>query len=75
MPKPWRFAPHDAAAVRELSQRLRVPALVAQVLVARGHTTGSAAETFLQSSMMALHEPDLMPHLSEAADRVVSAVK
>ena len=75
MPKPWRFAPHDAAAVRDLSQRLRVPALVAQVLVARGHTSSSAAETFLQSSMMALHEPDLMPHLSEAADRVVSAVK
>ncbi|MBC7816521.1 MAG: single-stranded-DNA-specific exonuclease RecJ, partial [Planctomycetaceae bacterium] len=67
MPKPWRFAQHDAAAVSELSRQLRVPALVAQVLVARGHTSGSAAETFLQSSMMALHEPDLMPNLSEAA--------
>lgn len=75
MPKPWRFAPHDAAAVRELSQRLRVPALVAQVLVARGHSSSSAAETFLQSSLMALHEPDLMPNLSEAADRIVAAVK
>ena len=36
MPKPWRFAPHDAAAVRELSQRLRLPALVAQVLSRAG---------------------------------------
>lgn len=75
MPKPWRFAPHDASAVRELSQRLRLPALVAQVLVARGYTSSSAAETFLQSSLMALHEPDLMPHLSDAAERVLSAVK
>ena len=75
MPKPWRFAPHDAAAVRELSRQLKLPALVAQVLVARGHTSNSAAETFLQSSLMALHEPDLMPNLSEAADRVVAAVK
>lgn len=75
MPKPWRFAPHDAAAVQELSRRLRLPALVAQVLVARGHNSQSAAETFLRSSLMSLHEPDLMPHLSEAADRIVAAVK
>ena len=47
MPKTWRFAPHDAAAVRELSRTLRLPALVAQVLVARGHTSDSAASTFL----------------------------
>ncbi len=75
MPKTWRFAPHDAAAVRELSRTLRLPALVAQVLFARGHTSDSAASTFLQSSLMDLHDPDLMPNLSEAADRIVAAVK
>jgi single-stranded-DNA-specific exonuclease len=75
MPKPWRFAPHDTAAVRELSRRLKVPALVAQVLVARGHNSESAAITFMQSSLMDLHEPDLMSHIPEAAERVVSAIR
>ena len=75
MPKPWRFAPHDAAAVRDLSRQLRLPALVAEVLTARGYTSGAAASTFLQARLMDLHEPDLMPNLAEAADRVVDAVR
>ncbi len=75
MPKPWRFAPHDAAAVRDLSRQLRLPALVAEVLTARGYSSGAAASTFLQARLMDLHEPDLMPNLSAAADRVVEAVR
>ncbi|HLQ45909.1 MAG TPA: single-stranded-DNA-specific exonuclease RecJ [Planctomycetaceae bacterium] len=75
MPKPWRFAPHDAAAVRDLSRQLRLPALVAQVLTARGYSSGTSANAFLQSPLMVLHEPDLMPNLAAAADRVVAAVR
>lgn len=75
MPKPWRFAPHDVGLVRDVSRELRLPALVAQVLVARGHTSGESATAFLQSRLMDLHEPDLMPNLSEAADRIVAAAR
>ena len=75
MPKSWRFAPHDAGAVKDLSRQLKLPALVAQVLAARGHSSESAASTFLQAKLNDLHEPDLMPNLSAAADRIVAAVK
>ncbi len=75
MPKHWRFAPHDTAVVRDLSRELRIPALVAQVLVARGHTSGASAATFLQAKLIDLHEPDLMPNLATAADRVVEAIR
>lgn len=75
MPKSWRFAPHDAGAVKDLSRQLKLPALVAQVLAARGHSSESAASTFLQAKLNDLHEPDLMSNLSAAADRIVAAVK
>ncbi len=75
MPKPWRFAPHDTAVVRDISRELRLPPLVAQVLAARGYGNGASAAAFLQSRLMDLHEPDLLPNLPAAADRVVAAIR
>ena len=53
---------------------LRIPVLIAQVLAARGFRTGDEARTFLNGRLSDLHEPDLLPGISEAADRVVKAV-
>lgn len=74
MARAWRFCPHDEALVKQLCRDLRVAPLTAQVLVARELETVSAAEEFLGAKLMDLHEPDLLPGVSEAADRVVSAV-
>jgi single-stranded-DNA-specific exonuclease len=73
MPRVWRFLPHDAALVGQVSAELRVSPLMAQVLLARG--LENQAADFLNSRLSALYEPELLPGLSEAADRIVSAIR
>jgi single-stranded-DNA-specific exonuclease len=73
MPRVWRFLPHDPTLVGQVAAELRVSPLMAQVLIARGlqHQAGD----FLNSRLSALYEPDLLPGLTEAADRIVSAIR
>jgi single-stranded-DNA-specific exonuclease len=73
MPRAWRFLPHDAALVGQVSAELRVSPLMAQVLIARG--LQHEAAPFLNSRLSALHEPELLPGLSDAADRIVAAIR
>lgn len=75
MAKAWRFCPHDEALVKQLCRDLRVAPLTAQVLVARELQTVSQAQEFLDAKLMDLHDPDLLPGIVEAADRVVSAIQ
>ena len=75
MPKNWRFPPYDEAVVRRLSSELKVPTLMAQVLAARGFQSGAQADSFLTAKLSDLHDPDLLPGVPEAADRIVAAVK
>lgn len=71
----WRIAGHDERLVRELSSSLRVPPLLAQVIVARGYRTPEAATAFLAKKLVDLHEPEKLPGVSLAADRIVAAVQ
>ncbi len=75
MPKSWRFPPYDEGVVRRLSGELKVPTLMAQVLAARGFQSGAQAELFLSAKLSDLHDPDLLPGVPEAVDRIHSAVK
>ena len=75
MERRWRIAPHDVTQVRELSRTLRISPLVAQVLSARGCATAGEAELFLAKKLADLHDPELLPGVSEAADRIVAAVQ
>ncbi len=75
MPKVWRFRPHDESRVRQLSSELRVSPLVAQVLVARGYATGAEATAFLSAKLVDLHEPEMLPGLIAAVDRIVAAIE
>ena len=75
MHRNWRIATHDRAYVKDLSARLKVTALIAQVLVARGHQRLESAENYLAKKLTTLHDPELLPGLSAAADRIVAAVK
>jgi single-stranded-DNA-specific exonuclease len=75
MPRNWRFQPHDESQVRQLSHDLRISPLTAQVLISRGITAKEGAVGFLQPQLNDLHEPDLLPGLPEAADRIVAAVR
>jgi single-stranded-DNA-specific exonuclease len=71
----WRIAAHDRAYVKDLSVRLKITPLVAQVLVARGYQQPGAAEGFLGKKLSTLHDPETLPGVSAAADRIVAAVK
>jgi single-stranded-DNA-specific exonuclease len=73
MSRVWRFLPHDSALVGQVSSELRVSPLMAQVLIARGLQHHAA--DFLNSRLSALYEPELLPGLSDAADRIVSAIR
>ncbi|WP_010587240.1 single-stranded-DNA-specific exonuclease RecJ [Schlesneria paludicola] len=75
MHRTWRIATHDRAYVKDLSVRLKVTALIAQVLVARGHQRLESAENYLAKKLTTLHDPELLPGLSAAADRIVAAVQ
>jgi single-stranded-DNA-specific exonuclease len=73
MPRVWRFLPHDAALVGQVAANFHVSPLMAQVLIARG--LEHQAADFLNSRLSTLYEPELLPGLSDAADRIVSAIR
>jgi single-stranded-DNA-specific exonuclease len=60
--------------VKSLSVSLGVPALVAQVLLARGIESAEDAREFLSARLLDLHDPSLLPGIDEAADRIVAAI-
>src|SRR4051794_30735226 len=70
MAKPWRFLPYDAGRVKDLCVRLAVSPVLAQVLSARGYEDEHPARTFLNSKLNELHDPELLPGVAAAADRI-----
>ena len=70
----WRIAAHDRAYVKDLSVRLKITPLVSQVLVARGYLKPESAEQYLSKKLSTLHDPETLPGVSQAADRIVAAV-
>lgn len=74
MSRLWRFAPHDRAVIGRIARELSCQPLLAQVLAARGLSSGSEARTYLSTKMTDLHAPELIPGIDEAAERIVSAI-
>lgn len=75
MAKPWRFLPYDAGRVKDLGVQLAVSPILAQVLSARGYEDHAPALTFLNSKLNELHDPELLPGVAAAADRIVAAMQ
>ena len=71
----WRIAAHDRSYVKDLSARLKITPLVAEVLVARGHHQVASAEMYLAKKLTTLHDPETLPGVTQAADLIVAAVK
>ena len=71
---PWRFTPLDPARTGALAGALGVAPLTAQVLIARGLGEPAAAKAFLNPTPHDLHDPETLPGVPEAADRLVAAV-
>lgn len=75
MPKRWHIRPHDRAAVAALERSAGVPAIVAALLAARGVTDPGAVRSFLSGTLADLRDPETLPGVPEAADRILAAVQ
>jgi single-stranded-DNA-specific exonuclease len=72
--KRWRLLPHDRHAVEALTRSLRVPPLVAQLLLNRGLYHPEEAQRFLDCPLSGLHPPQRLPGIDEAVDRLLAAI-
>ncbi|NBW97820.1 MAG: single-stranded-DNA-specific exonuclease RecJ, partial [Planctomycetia bacterium] len=75
MPKRWHIQPHDQALVAGLERAAGVSPIVARLLAARGLTDAHAVKAFLSGTMADLRDPDELPGIAEAADRILAAVR
>lgn len=70
----WRLRPHDPGRVAALSREAQVAPIVAQLLINRGIDHPDLARRFLDTRLIGLHDPALLPGVVEAADRIRRAV-
>jgi single-stranded-DNA-specific exonuclease len=73
--KSWHLLPHDRGDIERLGAALRLPPIVAQLLINRGLSEPEAARRFLVAPLNGLHPPDRLPGVAEAADRLLKAVR
>lgn len=72
--KVWRLLPHDAGAIDGLARALRVSPIVAQLLCNRAVDEPESARRFLNAPLTGLYEPERLPGVVEAAERLLAAV-
>jgi single-stranded-DNA-specific exonuclease len=75
MDKRWRIRPHDADRIASLERAAGVSPVVAQLLLGRGITDPATARSFIECKLSGLRDPDRLPGLTEAADRIHAAVQ
>ncbi len=74
MAKHWRIHPHDSARIVALERAAAIPAVVAQLLICRGICDPQSAGDFLDAKLSSLRDPEELPGLPAAADRIMAAV-
>ena len=73
-PKQWHLAPHDPAAIARLARSLNSSPILAQLLLNRRLAEAKEAQRFLDCPLSGMHEPELLPGVAEAVDRLGSAL-
>jgi len=73
--KVWHLLPHDPRAIEQLGRHLHVPPIVAQLLLNRRLQEPGQAKLFLTTPMSGMHEPELLPGVVEATERIWRAVQ
>jgi single-stranded-DNA-specific exonuclease len=74
MAKSWRICPHDSSLVAQLERVAGVSSVLAQLLAARGITEPDAIRSFLDPKLTGLRDPDLLPGVADASERIVAAI-
>jgi single-stranded-DNA-specific exonuclease len=74
MAKQWRIQPHDRGRILDLERSAGVSAVVAQLLVCRGIDDPLAVRSFLDARLDSLRDPEDLPGVPAAAERVMAAI-
>jgi len=74
MVKRWRIHPHDPDHIAALQRAVGIPAVVAQLLIARGITDPARVRGFLDPKLTHLRDPEHLPGCSAAAEQVHAAI-
>ena len=75
MAKRWRIRPHDSARIAALEREANVSPVVAQLLIARNICDARQAAEFLNPKLNGLRDPEQLPGVSAAADRLMQAIR
>jgi single-stranded-DNA-specific exonuclease len=73
--KTWHLLPHDPHAIEQLAGTLGVSPIVAQLLLNRKVQAPDLARRFLSAPLNGLYEPELLPGVTEAAERLYAAAR
>ena len=73
--KVWHLLPHDSAAIDRLARSLRVSPILAQLLLNRKITEAPHAERFLACPLNGLLEPEALPGVELAVERLFVAIQ
>jgi single-stranded-DNA-specific exonuclease len=71
----WRVQPFERDRIAALSRGAGISPLVAQVLLNRGVTDPTQARAFLDARLNGLNDPEGLPGVVEAAERLVRAIR
>ncbi|AQQ70837.1 Single-stranded-DNA-specific exonuclease RecJ [Limihaloglobus sulfuriphilus] len=73
--KIWKIHPVRTEQAKQLSRETGISRIVAQVLLNRNITTSEEAKKFMNPKLTDLLEPNLLPGISEAVERIQRAIK
>lgn len=74
MAKRWIFRAHDSGSFLEFASQLKIDPVVSQLLLARGISQPDTAKLFLESKFSDLRDPQLLPGIDAASERILRAV-
>ncbi len=70
MNKIWQVAAVDAGLERQLAEELKIPLLLARLLINRGVKDSLSARLFLSPQLTQLHDPYLLNDMTPAVERI-----
>ena len=71
----WRLKPFDSDRIASLSRAAGISPLIAQLLINRGIDEPDLAVAFLAAKLTQLNDPESLPGVVEAAERIVRAIR
>lgn len=78
MKKEWlfqdEFSPEQQQQIDALTEQLKCPQLVAELLFRKGLNTSQQIEDFFNPQLSHQHDPFLFPDMDKAVDRILSAI-